>query len=645
MKTRSFAAWLFLPILLVAMTASAQAPAMEIEAGYRITDIEGNEDLYRTQINEDEGFLLRSFTFFSSGLGENGFVDDFRISAADLGSGPASALRIEAGKEGAYRLRLGYRTFDSFSALPAFANPLLGQGIIPGQHTYDRERSMFDVDLEFLPGGRFTPFIGYSQGSNEGPGTTTYTVGGDEFVLDQDLDESETEFRVGTGFNLGKVYGSVVQGWRNVEGDETFVLREGGSAGNNPGNGPFGRPVTGNPSRDSNLEVETPFTNLYVVGDVTSNVRLIGDYSRFAAESEGFENENDTGSFVSFAISRFFGGLEETVSSRAKNTTWRGGARAEVALPHNLDLTAGYRTEHRELTGTALIESLFLNTVTFGGSDPRNISEVIDAESSIERDIDTLEAALAARAIGPFSFRVGYSQSKNDLTVAPSLEEIVVPGNQAGDFERTIDTIDLSAGYANSMFNFGASYRLQDADTAVLRTDFVDRDRIRVRAGFNTPNKLVRIGIQAENTNQDNDGADIGFDAETQNYTADFEVGPFGALSVRGAYSQYQSESSVLIRRPETFETETSFHKEDGDSFDAGFALLFKPVTLDASVSRFDNEGTLPFSFDRYRFRLVYDFVTKAGVSAEWSRDEYEEQAVYGQYKADRFGLFLRYRP
>ena len=141
---------LALPLLAFAFTVRAQEstppppeettpPAGEsipydLEIGFRTLQISGNEDMYRTQINERSGLLLRSFTLLTTdpGFGTSKLVDRFRVDARDLGVGPAGSLRIEADKIDLYRFRLGYRRNNSFSALPAFANPLLGQGIIPG---------------------------------------------------------------------------------------------------------------------------------------------------------------------------------------------------------------------------------------------------------------------------------------------------------------------------------------------------------------------------------------------------------------------------------------------------------------------------------------------------------------------------------
>src|SRR5581483_12211870 len=119
----------------------AQTPPLDVEAGFRFLDLKGNEDMYRTQINERSGFLIRSLTLAGN---EGTFADFYRIDASDLGVGPAGSLRIDLGKTGLYRFTLAYRQTNAFSALPAFANPLLGQGIIPGQHTYDRDRRMID---------------------------------------------------------------------------------------------------------------------------------------------------------------------------------------------------------------------------------------------------------------------------------------------------------------------------------------------------------------------------------------------------------------------------------------------------------------------------------------------------------------------
>jgi len=183
-----FSALFALLAVVPARPASAQAPPIDVEVGYRFTHISGNEDMYRTQIDEREGFLLRSLSLDTAALGgPNALFDHVHLVATDIGVGPSGGFRLDAGHSGLWRLRATYSRRDYFSALPGFANPLLDSGIIPGQHTLDRVRNMFDADIEILPGGMITPIVGYSRNSYQGPGSTTYHVGQDEFRLSQNL--------------------------------------------------------------------------------------------------------------------------------------------------------------------------------------------------------------------------------------------------------------------------------------------------------------------------------------------------------------------------------------------------------------------------------------------------------------------------
>ena len=644
MKKTPIALWLFFPIVLLAFVASGQTLplGLELELGYRWTDVTGNDLLYRTQINERDGFVLRSLSYYTPGLGG---TDHFRVDASDLGASPAGTFRLETGKAGLYKVRFGYRSFDSFRAYPTIANPLLSQGIIPGQHTFDRNRTMFDADVEYLGFSKFTPFAGYSHGRNEGPGTTTYTLGGDDFLLGSDLDEKDTELRVGTGFNFGKVYGSVTQGWRTLSTRERLTLFQGSNSGNN-GGPVLGRDITaGGISRNAKTDVDAPFTNLYVIADLIPRTKLIGTFVAIGADADSEETESATGQFISFGASRFFTGFDETVASNAENNTWRGGLRAEVALRESVTLHARYEQESREIGGTALIDTLLSNTLTLGGITAGDFEELLRAKSALDREEDTYAIGLSARAIGPFSFRVEAKRSELGYEIAPDISEIVVPGNQGSNHERTVDTIELATTYARPLFLVGLTYRVDDGSRPILRTDFSDRNRLRLRASLWTPNRMFRFGFTGEKGSQENLREDIGFDADTRLYSGDVEFQPKKHIRFHGAYSRIDADSTIITRRPETFAPTVNEHFEKGESVEGGLGLLFDPFTVDASISRFQNEGTLPFEFERYRIRVTYDVFAKAGLAAEWSNDEYDENAVFGQYEATRYGIFLRLRP
>ena len=103
-------------VLFAAPLLRAQMIPFDAEVGFRRLDVSGNEGMYRTQINERSGFLIRRFTMATGDFeGHSTLVDRFRVDVSDLGTGPAGSLRLEADRAGAYKLRFAYRGTEAFS--------------------------------------------------------------------------------------------------------------------------------------------------------------------------------------------------------------------------------------------------------------------------------------------------------------------------------------------------------------------------------------------------------------------------------------------------------------------------------------------------------------------------------------------------
>lgn len=647
MRSERIAAFLLGAVLLLAPTgASGQAIPIELEIGYRFVDVDGNDDMYRSQINDREGILLRSFTFATGTVGGS-FVDSLRVDAFDLGAGPAGRFRLEAGKTGLYRLRVDYRRMEFFSALPAFANPLLDRGIIPGQHTYDRTRNLLDAEIEILPNATFSPIVGYSLNRYEGPARTTYDVGGDEFRLASDLEDTEQEARIGVAFRTENISGRIVQGWRQFKETERLTLAPGEGAGNNAG------PVLGTPvsitdfERDSRVKTNVPVTTAFLTGRFAGRVRIAAGYLRANSETQAAETEDLTGNLVSFQISRFFRGLSEPISSRARNEQWRGHGRVEFEIVDGMDISAGYTQRRRELDGFALISSLFLDTLTFSGQDPRDLQRLIEANTALEKTEKIFDAAFDARSLGPVAVRVGYEQTDQDVRVTPDPEEIVVPGGQGGDFDRRIKSWTASANFRSGGITLGADYRNDRADDAIVRIDYIERDRYRVRAGWSLGDRL-RLSANGEQVDVSNDDPGIGFDGRIRQYGGDLEGVPWKPLTLRFSASRFEARSTIPIRQPQDFSVIESRHREDGTWFEGGAALAFTRFRLEGALGRLENEGTFPFTIDRARARAEFDFSAHLSGILDWYNDEYSESPQdngnLGGFEASRYGVFLRFR-
>ena len=548
----------FLTAALAATLASgvarAQAIPFDIEVGYRFLSVTGNEEQYRSQINDREGFLVRSLHI---GTDEKyaGFplTDRFRVDGADLGAGGAGFLRLDAGLSGVYRLRFSYRNTQYFSALQGFANPL---GVSVGQQTWDRTRQQFNVDLEVLPGKLITPIVGYTSNTLSGPGYTTYLFSQDEFQLSQNLRSHDQEFRVGAAFNAGFISGEVIQGWRKYHETEDLTLAPFAGPGNNS------TPVLDKNisatslTRSSTTDVNVPVTSAFVRGFALPNLQLSGFYVRSNAVGDDATKEGASGTFASFAISRFFTGYSANNTTSPNSLAWRAGGRAEWHIMSGLDVSAGYTERDQTWDNQALLNELYTGTSTFTGFSQADFQSLLSTQTNIERKEKLFDAQASMRFLGPVGLRLGFSRIDQDLTVVEDPAEIVVPGNQGGTFSRSINRYEGALTFSMAGFNLMGEASYDDASAAITRVDYLTRNRERVRLTWKTFD-WIQVGGAAMWLDQKNEdsGPLNNYKASSTNYSVDLTLKPMKDIWLRGAYGQLKADSSIPVRAPQDFTT------------------------------------------------------------------------------------------
>ncbi|HSN56096.1 MAG TPA: MtrB/PioB family outer membrane beta-barrel protein [Candidatus Sulfomarinibacteraceae bacterium] len=625
--------------------AFAQSTSFDIEVGYQSVDVEGNEDMFRTQVNQDDGVVLGGFTLnFVDPSGGAGFVDHLRVDASGFGGNPAGRFRLDMGLGMAYRLSIFYQEMNAFSALPAYANPLLDSGVVPGQHTWDRDRDVLDIRLELLPGRTVTPIIGYRWNRYEGPGLNTYSVGNDEFRIASDLEETETEFYVGLAFATNRIQGTVLQGWREFSGEYRDTLAPGEGVGNDPGT-TIGREITLDTfDRSTRTEADTPVTTVHLTGKLNERARLVGSYVRADADSDTRMSEMLSGSLASFQISRFFAGLDESVESRTENPYWRGELRLDWDLSRHVGLKVGYEARERELEGWTIISSLYSETLNFGGFDPRDISTLVEAETGYEREESIVTARLDARDLGPVSLWAEYAVNDQDLDVSADVAQIILPGGQEGEFNRQIDSYNVGGSVHFGGFKLLLDVLGQDADDIVMRTDFSDRMRLRARVDWSM-SRILRLLLTAESMEFDNNDTLVGYEGDTDRYAVDLTLTPTENFMIRGSWDTYTTDTEIPIRAPQSFETFPSIYAEDGEMLEGALMWKVAFLTLDAAYSTFDNTGSFPFQLDRAFARVAFDLSKAFSIAGEYENWDYSEDSFpIADYDAERWGVFVRWR-
>ena len=332
------------------------------------------------------------------------------------------------------------------------------------------------------------------------------------------------------------------------------------------------------------------------------------------------------------------------MESHSESPSWRGDIAMSVDVLSNLSVDLGYEVRDRELEGWAMIESLYLDTLNFSGADPTDITQLVDASTRLERTDSIASIRASARDLGPLGIWAEYALADQEIEVWQDPSEIVVPGSQEGAFDRQID--EYAAGIILAVGTFDASleWRSEDADAAIVRTDYVNRDRYRLRLGWELTTVFSIVGT-AEQIEADNPADGIELDVETDHYAVQLLVTPVKDLTFDLGYDSYQTDTATSIRRPHDFGIEPSLYTEEGEGIQGGVSWKVGRFDLDAGYSSYENQGSFPFELERVFGRIAFDLTESFGLAGEIESYDYSEVLFApADFDADRYGLFFRFK-
>lgn len=633
---------LLLAVALSAVSASAQSTHFSLGIGYDWLTLSGNQDMYKSQFNQGQGLGLEDLSLMT--VDPSGSVfDRMRIDAAGFGADPEGRFRLEVGRARVYELRISFFRARYFSALPGLANPYLAQGVVLSEQTQNRISQNLDMDLELLPGGTVTPLLGYSRYHIDGPATTTYHVGEDEFRLNSNINETTHEARAGVGLHFNGFEATILEAWRAFNELDTYSLTPGAGNGNNPD------PVLGENQTLSSLNRRDRSDGSYAVttgsftGTVSDRVRLSGSFVKTDFQSSLSEDETLSGNLVSFELARFFTGLNQASSTHASAPDWRGTARIETEPIEGFEASGGFSRSHRDFDGFALISSLYTGTVNYAGLDPRDLTALLASSTAMERDETTWDAKLSTRNLGPVRLWADVAVVDQQLTVTPDAAEIVVPGGEGGTFDRTLDRWSAGANLDVNSLKVALDWKEDSANDTIVRTDFRDLKRWRLRADWNAGKILHMVGT-AERIDGNNPTTGAQYTLGTRHYGANLDLTPIDALTVRLGYGRFKTDTAIMILVPQNFTLAPSQFSEDGEEKEASASLKLRLVSLEGGFSRFANSGDLGLRLDRTFARCDVDFTSNFGASLRFDHYKYSEDVLaISDFDAKRYGVFLRW--
>ena len=229
------------------------------ETGYRFYTVDGNEGMYRSNVNYRNGLrLLAGSLTANSKTGKGKYFDEVVLNVQGLGSDPYQFSLLRLQKNKLYRYDFLWRSSDYY-------NPALT--ISEGRHFLDTTRQLQDHDVTLFPQSNYRLFLGYSRNVQTGPGLSTsqyFDSRGDEFTLFANIHRVRNEYRLG---GLADIFGfrvNLLHGWENYTElqDQNLTAP---SAGNNPND----RVTLNSLSRNEPYKGSTPYWRASILRNIT----------------------------------------------------------------------------------------------------------------------------------------------------------------------------------------------------------------------------------------------------------------------------------------------------------------------------------------------------------------------------------------
>ena len=394
----------------------------DIEIGYRwVSDTAGSKEMYRSMVNLGEGpRVLHSSISLRSDYGSGILFDHLDLSFDSWGGDPYNTMRLNFGRSGAYEFSANYRNLIYYNFVPTWANPLIATGYLVDQHAEHVDFRGTDIELKFFTSRRIRPYVAYSRSSGFGPGLTTFSLTGNEFVLGTQWHYSSDDYRGGVEFVLPRLNLTLEEGYRFLKND-TSVNQDSSPQGNTPV--PFlGNPVVLNAlGRGYHDRTTLPVSKAVVKFTPFDNLKITGRYIYTMSDLQSTMGEIDTGSLVSIENRLVYSASSDAFNTRAKQPNHNGSFLIEYSPFSRLTFLDQFETRSYHVSGDALLASVFLNASSLlGPSGKSNVKVSNILGSLLAYDQLSNQAELEYDLGQGFTLRGGHRYTYAEATLQSS---------------------------------------------------------------------------------------------------------------------------------------------------------------------------------------------------------------------------------
>ncbi len=600
-----------------------------------VQDIAGSTDTYRSLVDLGDGPKLFGATAaYRNPAGR--LADRIDVTANSWGGDPYNGGSIEAEKSGAYSLRMDYRNVLYFNSLPSFANPLLAEGVLFSQRSFDMQRRQFDATLRVKPQSRITPFFAYSYAAGFGQGVTNFVSDGNNFPVHTDLDDLLHTVRGGAEIEFSKLSLTLEQGVTVFNDAQEIFFGAGGNRGNR---------------RTTLFGQELILDSLRQSYDASGN----GVFNRAVVQGHPWERLSFAGQFLYSQPSIEVNYQEEAAGdffalrALAPFTNQLGSSLAEANRPHP---SGSWNTEVRPTGRLRVVHSWYTDRFhVSSGAFSSQLRNTGREDETVQQSFDRLvlnynqsQIDVIYDAGDRVTLRGGHRYVWGEAQVR---QPTLLLGTGLGESGKIRRHVGLAGGVirAGPGLSITMDFEASPGDRTFFRTGLMDYQKGKVRARYRAKPALTFSGSFSILDNQNSD-PEVRFEMQSRQSSFSVYWTPGGnrRFSLLADYTRATLHSSIPIVVGPFLERQLAGYQDNGHHAGAyGEINLARNVRLSLGGSLSVNSGSRPTRYYQPQARVEGPLAGRVSWFAEWRWYGFTERRfAYENFRAHVIETGLR---
>ncbi len=592
-----------------------------VDFGYLwLPGVGGSYDTYRSIIDVHSGPKLLGADFTLADPKHRWF-DTIQVRSTTWGAEPSSSLHVEAKKSGLYDFNADYRDFAYYNFLPSYADPLLGQGIVLDEQSFDTRRKIAALSLDIRPGHWWTPYFGWDHDSSAGTGASVFVTDGNNYPVPNTLADSTDLYRAGIRFEKRKFHVTLEEGGTVFKSDQDLFQMPGVV-----NNGNFSAPVLGQTLDLTGLVADygehgsSAYSKALFSASPTSWLDIYGQFLFSQPDVHVNYQQDDAGTLYLQSQILFYPAEQELLTSMAEQPHTSANLGAEIRPFKRVRIVESWLTDRLHDAGSAasaqalafpaLTLSSLLATTLVTNYSQESLDVFFDASSKL-------------------TLRGGYRYVWGDAEYA----FLPPQGLASADSQQLRQNIGIGSVTYRPAQKISVTGEVEGASSSgvYFRTSLYDYQKVRAQVHYQP---LQSLSVSADFTllNNQNPLAGTNYDYSMHQESLSLYWSPRASkiFDIQGAYSRSDLKSNIGYLEPETLTPQLSAYRDNSHTATALIDLAwphgkrFAPK-LAMGGSMFISSGSQPTSYYQPQVKLSAPLGSHVTWFAEWAYYGYGE--------------------